>query len=177
MWTEATERRWQQEAELVMTGMMEWRLQHTRASLKEIEDVLDERWAKMRARMVQDLALKSAATRITEASEAERPTCPPCGGSLETRGEQERTLTTTHNQSIRLVRSYAICPASGTGHFPLDEELQLLPGPFTPSLIESIVRLATWRPFVPVTKAIAFFYHVSVSEPTARRKTETAGAA
>jgi hypothetical protein len=61
--------------------------------------------------------------------------------------------------------------------FPLDEELKLLPGPFTPNLCESIVRLGTWMPFVPVTQGIAYFYHVTVSEPTARRKTEEAGAA
>ena len=118
MWTDETENRWQQEAKLVMSGMLEWRLQHPRASLQEIEEALDERWAKMRARMVQDLALKSAAARITEASEAERPTCPQCGGPLESRGEQERTLTTIYDQPIRLERSYATCPACGTGLFP-----------------------------------------------------------
>ena len=68
-------------------------------------------------------------------------------------------------------------PLAGPVFFPLDDELKLLPGPFTPSLVESIVRLGTWLPFVPVTKAIEFFCHVVVSEPTARRKTETAGAA
>lgn len=118
MWSEATESRWHQEADLVMSGMMEWRTQHPRASLQEIEQALDERLAKMRARMVQDLALRSAAARMTEASEEERPTCPQCGGPLETRGEQERTLTTTYNQSIELVRSYATCPDCGTGLFP-----------------------------------------------------------
>src|SRR5471030_3267045 len=118
MWSEATESRWQQEAELVMIGVMEWRTQHPRASLQEIEQALDERLAKMRARMVQDRALRSAAARMTEASEVERPMCPQCGGAVETRGEQERTLTTTHNQSIQLVRSSATCPACGTGLFP-----------------------------------------------------------
>jgi hypothetical protein len=55
--------------------------------------------------------------------------------------------------------------------------LKLLSGSLTPSLVESIVRLGTWMPFVPVTKGIAYFCHVSLSEPTARRKTEDAGAA
>ena len=66
MWSEATESQWQQEAELVMSGIMEWRIQHPRASLQEIEQALDERLAKLRARMVQDLALKSAAARMTD---------------------------------------------------------------------------------------------------------------
>lgn len=68
-------------------------------------------------------------------------------------------------------------PCVGQVFFPLDEELQLLSGPFTPSLVESIVRLGTWMPFVPVTQALAYFCQVSLSEPTARRKTEEAGAA
>lgn len=61
--------------------------------------------------------------------------------------------------------------------FPLDEELKLLPGDLTPRVVESIVRLGTWMPFVPVTQGLDFFCKVSVSEPTARRKTEHAGQA
>jgi hypothetical protein len=118
MWSGATERHWQEEADRVMSGMKEWRLQHPRASLREIETALDERFAKMRARMLQDLALASAAARISEADEAERPRCAQCGGPLESHGEQERTLTTTFNEPIRLERSYATCPVCGTGLFP-----------------------------------------------------------
>jgi hypothetical protein len=61
--------------------------------------------------------------------------------------------------------------------FPLDEELQLLAGPFTPSLVESIVRLGTWMPFGPVTQGVEYFCKVDLSEATARRKTEQAGQA
>ena len=35
----------------------------------------------------------------------------------------------------------------GRAFSPLDEELGLLPGRFTPSLQESAVRLGTWLPF------------------------------
>lgn len=118
MWSNATEGHWQQEANLVMSGMKEWRLQHPRASLREIETALDERFAKMRARMLQDLALASAAARISDAEEADRPRCAHCGGPLESHGEHERTLTTTFNEPIRLERSYATCPVCGTGLFP-----------------------------------------------------------
>lgn len=51
----------------------------------------------------------------------------------------------------------------------------MLAGPFTPSLVESIVRLGTWMPFVPVTEGIAYFCRVDLAEATARRKTEAAG--
>jgi uncharacterized protein with PIN domain len=118
MWKAETEAHWQREAEAVMSGMKEWRVQHPRASLQEIEMALDERLAQMRARMLQDLALASAAARVGEAAEAERPRCPRCGGPLEARGTEERTLTTTYNQPIRLQRSYAYCPACQAGLFP-----------------------------------------------------------
>jgi len=65
----------------------------------------------------------------------------------------------------------------GRVFFPLDEELKLLAGAFTPSLVESMVRLGTWMPFGPVTQGIAYFCKVTLSEPTARRKTEEAGQA
>jgi ribosomal protein S27AE len=118
MWSDAIEARWQEEVAAVMVGMKEWRLQHPRASLREMEGALDEHWARMRARMLQDMALSSAAARLSDAAEGERPICPRCGGPLESRGEHERTLTTTYDQSIRLERSYATCPACGTGLFP-----------------------------------------------------------
>lgn len=118
MWTQDIEGRWQQEAELVMTGMKEWRLQHARATYREIETALDEHLAKMRARMLQDLALASAAAHVGEAREEDRPTCPTCGRVMEARGEEERTLTTTYNQPITLTRSYASCPACQAGLFP-----------------------------------------------------------
>jgi hypothetical protein len=53
----------------------------------------------------------------------------------------------------------------------------LLAGPFTPNLIESIVRLGTWIPFVPVTECVTYICKVDLSEATARRKTEAAGQA
>jgi len=48
--------KWNELAEEVVTGMKEWRLQHPKATLREIERALDERLAKMRARMLQDAA-------------------------------------------------------------------------------------------------------------------------
>lgn len=63
------------------------------------------------------------------------------------------------------------------GFFPLDEELELLPGHLTPSLVESLVRLGTWMPFLPAAKMVGSFTHVDISEPTARRLTQRAGQA
>jgi hypothetical protein len=65
----------------------------------------------------------------------------------------------------------------GSVFFPLDEELGLLPGELTPSLVESLVRLGTWLPFLPAAGMLAHFTRVGVGATTARRLTEYAGAA
>jgi hypothetical protein len=60
---------------------------------------------------------------------------------------------------------------------PLDDELELLPGELTPSLVEGLVRLGAWLPFRPAAALLGHFHQVTVSEATARRRTEQAGAA
>ncbi len=47
---EATEWHWRELSEEVISGMKEWRDQHPKATLREIEEALDERLGKMRAR-------------------------------------------------------------------------------------------------------------------------------
>lgn len=68
-------------------------------------------------------------------------------------------------------------PCARRGFFPLDEELGLLSGPLTPRLQEGLTRLATWMPFAQAGQMLTWFTRVSVSEATARRQTERAGAA
>ena len=63
------------------------------------------------------------------------------------------------------------------GFFPLDEELQLLPGHLTPSVQEGLVHLSTWMPFARAAKELRFFTHGTTTEPTVRRETAVAGAA
>ena len=63
------------------------------------------------------------------------------------------------------------------GFFPLDDELGLVPGRFTPRLQESLTRLGTWMPFRHAAEELEFFTGVAVSEATARRVTERAGQA
>lgn len=109
---------WYKLAEEVISGMKEWRLQHPRARLVEIEQALDERLGKMRARLLEDAALASAAADICAVQEQERPMCAKCGVRLEARGAQERQLTTQQNQLVRLERSYGVCPVCEEGFFP-----------------------------------------------------------
>jgi hypothetical protein len=65
----------------------------------------------------------------------------------------------------------------GPGFFPLDEELQLLPGGLSPWLYEGLARLGTWMPFGRAAELLAAFTGVTVSEDVARQRTEAAGAA
>jgi hypothetical protein len=63
------------------------------------------------------------------------------------------------------------------GFSPLDEELALLPGQLSPVLQEAVVRLGSWIPFERVPAEFDFFTRSTVSVETARRLTETVGAA
>jgi hypothetical protein len=68
-------------------------------------------------------------------------------------------------------------PPVGTGLFPLDDELELLPGTLTPRLQASLVRLASWMPFGHAARELGWLTRAAVSESVAERLTEAAGAA
>jgi len=65
----------------------------------------------------------------------------------------------------------------GWAFFPLDDELELLPGTLTPSLQEDLVHLGTWMPFGRAAQQLQRFRQTDVSRPTAERVTAAAGAA
>ena len=112
------EQSWHHLTEEIMTGMREWRNLHPKASLREIECELDARWARVRARMLEDMALASAAADWADTPTALHPTCPDCGTPLQLRGSDTRTLQTHGDQSLVLHRRYGVCPACGAGLFP-----------------------------------------------------------
>lgn len=112
------EQTWEEIAAEVFIGFREWRVQHPRATLKEIETALDERWARIRARVLADAAMRSATCDLREQPVAARPVCPDCGGRLELAGHEERVVTTTYEQAIRLSRSATSCTACGKRVFP-----------------------------------------------------------
>jgi len=118
MWDDRLEERWRQLCAEAITGMAEWRAQHPKATWSEIEHALDERLGNVRARMLEDAALASRATDLRKVSAVDCPLCPRCGARLEHRTWEERSLSTHHGQTIRLQRSYAVCPACGEALFP-----------------------------------------------------------
>ena len=109
---------WRQLSDEIMTGMREWRSQHPKSTLREIETELDTRMAHMRARMLEDLALQSTAATWAVSAQLHTPTCPQCGTPLAERGQHPRTLLTQGGQQITLERSYGVCPACNSGLFP-----------------------------------------------------------
>jgi len=110
------ERRWAQLAQEVLSGMRDWRVQHPTATFAEIEEELDTRMARMRAGLLEDLAMASAAADV--GGSQERPRCPTCGGELQERGKHVRKLTTQGDQTVQLRRSYGYCPTCQVGFFP-----------------------------------------------------------
>lgn len=69
----------------------------------------------------------------------------------------------------------AYAPAVGRGFFPLDEELELLPGSLTPHGHENLVRLSSWMPFEKAVGIFRDFTGIEVSKGMSQRYTEEAG--
>lgn len=103
-------RTWQalyEEAEETVKG---WRKTHPKATFTEIEGKVDEEMARVRAQMIQDMALESASADFRGKAATERPKCPECGVAVQANGEKPRRLVTDHEQSVELQRSQARCP-------------------------------------------------------------------
>src|SRR5437870_11604782 len=91
---EEFEARWHREAEAVMSGMKEWRLQHPKATFREIEAAVDEKLNGMRARLLGGLALASRAADLQDKQAGERSRRPRRGQVLGSQGKQERPIRT-----------------------------------------------------------------------------------
>jgi hypothetical protein len=118
MGSQPYDQNWEALSQDVLTGMHEWRLQHPKATLREIELALDEHLSRLRARMLQDLALQSVAADWKLAQATERPICRVCRSPLILRGKHPRHLKTAGGQHLTLERSYGLCPICKKGLFP-----------------------------------------------------------
>ena len=166
---------WDPEWETTKGSVAQWRREHPRATLREIEEAVDWQVNALRARMLQDVAMASGAAQFAHAPARERPQCQGCGRPLVSRGAGERTLTTNGGQEVRLRRAYAHCPGCGLELFPLDEELGLGPERFTPKVVQAIVRLGTLTSFSEAGAVLRLLLGVELAKETVRRLTETTG--
>lgn len=106
------------EALMMLTGMKEWRELHPHATLREIEQEMDERLSLLRAGMLEELIKMSPQADWSQAVPENRPRCERCGAVLVSRGKQSRWLQTSGGEQIELQRSYGTCPECGQGLFP-----------------------------------------------------------
>jgi hypothetical protein len=172
------ERRWGEVSRAVGEELAVWRQEHPRASLSAIEEALEERWAQARAQLVQEAAEASAARDLKQAATGPAATCPACAGVVREKSWEARQLTMDGARRSAWNDRWASAPAAARSFFPLDEELDLLPGSLTPRLVASLVRLGAEIPsFERAYGVWRDLTRVSLSEATARRRTEAAGAA
>ena len=113
-----SQKKWDELYEEASQEVLRWRRKHKKATLTEIEDTVDAEFARMRAQMIQDLALASELANLNEIRIDERPKCPECGEPLSANGKQKRQLVTEHEEGINLTRSKGVCPQCGMSFFP-----------------------------------------------------------
>ena len=99
----------------VFLGLHEWRARHPQARFVAIEAELDAQLRHLRAQLLADLALASAAAEVTGALAL---ACPGCGGTLRDEGPRERTVVTVGHAPVTLRRDYATCTQCGYRFFP-----------------------------------------------------------
>lgn len=87
-----------------------WRAAHPRATMREIEDAVEEQVAKLRAEFLAEVAQQSEAEVDAQ--------CEGCGSKLAARGRRTRRLRANGGEPIVLERSYAVCPVCKLGVFP-----------------------------------------------------------
>jgi hypothetical protein len=89
----------------------QWRTEHPRATLSEIEDAYDGIFRGVRAEVVSEAAMLSEKRDTRQA-------CEECGTLMVRRGMRERHLLGKDGATLRISRGYQTCPACGVGLFP-----------------------------------------------------------
>lgn len=106
--------RWVADASDRFAALAAWRQAHPTATWAEIEAAVDAELGPLRAQVLGDTAASSATTDLS----GERPRCPDCGRRLQAAGSRQRQLQGEDDLPMVLARSYARCPACGTGLSP-----------------------------------------------------------
>lgn len=99
----------------LVEGLNKWREKHPRATMREIEEEIDRRMSKMRARLITDTVMRSASTGMEK---GKKEMCPKCGGEVKKKGKKKRKLETNGGQEIEFEREYVTCQSCGHGFFP-----------------------------------------------------------
>ena|SRR6266566_3042315 len=110
---------WQAASQAVAQELAEWRRAHPKATLTEIEIAVFEAMQTLQARALGQVVHASASADLKALAADERPQCSTCGGQLEPRGRQRRSVRPARQRAaLDLDRSYAVCAKCGAGLFP-----------------------------------------------------------
>lgn len=110
--------KWNKEFKELGQEVGNWRKENRKATFNDIENKLEEKWAKLRADMLKDLITESELAEFKELPKEEKPHCPVCSKPLSSNGKQTRTLTTTHNEEIKIERQKGYCTTCKVSYFP-----------------------------------------------------------
>ncbi len=108
------EDQWLADAAARFAAVAAWRQAHPQATWAELEAAVDAQLGPLRAHVLGDTAVASDATDLDQG----RATCPACGARVVRAGRHRRTLRCEGEVPLVLERSYARCPACGTGLSP-----------------------------------------------------------
>jgi hypothetical protein len=106
--------RWLADAAERFAALDAWRQDHPTATWAEIEAAVDAQLGPLRAVLLGETAMASEATDLRGA----QAVCPDCGEPLHAAGTRVRRLRGEGAVPITVARTYARCPACGTGLFP-----------------------------------------------------------
>ncbi len=111
---EDLEKRWQQKSQEAFQTIAQWRYDHPKATMAEIETAIDQQLDHVRARIIEEVAQAEMGSE----AEPELTRCPQCGKGMHRRGTHPRRFQTRGGQEVTLTRDYLSCPACGYSFFP-----------------------------------------------------------
>ena len=101
---------WQVRSEEAFSEVDQLHHEHPKATLDQIEAMIDELLNVLRAQLIEDVAQASPAEQSRR--------CPQCGANVQARGSHQRVLQTQGGQQVKLSRQYLSCGQCGYSFFP-----------------------------------------------------------
>ena len=102
----------------IQEDVADWRREHPKATMREIELESERQLARLHARVVRDVAAASHMADFAGQPAEARPACPDCQVPLVARGKKRRTLRSHGNQPVAVERAHGTCPRCGRAFFP-----------------------------------------------------------
>lgn len=95
----------------VSRKLMQWRREHPRATLTEIEEAVEAELAQLRQELVAEMVQETDVDQSV-------PPCPQCGQAMVKNGRRQRKLKGKEGETIHLDRQQWRCLTCGATLFP-----------------------------------------------------------